>query len=912
MGDALDGAARAKVWAIRGAIFGLLGLIGLSTAQAQEGKRPWEEYDQLIQKNTAITALGPTLFGDAVDLASGSLSFSATDVSLPGNNGLPVAFSRKLVVQDKKGYLKVVNGVNRIVHDNTLADWELDAPRIEGTFAQGWTSACAASTVQEGMPPTIRVVDHWFEARDYWHGNTLVIPGGGGGEMLVATNPATARPTTGGPYYWVTADFTYFSCLPAGQNFTGQAFQAVTADGTRYWFDWASQTYAPDIKNSQSGAGEASLSRRKVAVYATRVEDRHGNWVTYTYANASNAPARLTAIAASDGRAISVTYNAQGHVQTVTANGRVWTYAYAYPSADTGTLVSVTLPDGSAWTYALSALSDARFRYFKPAANSGESYRDCLNPGDVFDTGPIVGTVTHPSGAVGQFTVAPTRFGRSNVPMICGGYSTPQNDTNDDVSFYPVAWDSFALTRKQVSGPGLTAAEWNYQYDAATWFAPGTGPTCTTPGGCAAPVCASDSCAGTSVTTVLGPENTFMRHTFGNSYRYNEGKLLTVQQGSNQPRVILKTTATDYQLAQSGQPYPTPIGTSPQQRGSGFVAEYLRPEVASIVTQQDTDFIRVVAKGCQGAGIYCFDAYARPTKMLKTSAPAQTAELIAPRGRPALTVPATSATGSYPVAWTTVAYASRYELQERAGAAAWSTIHDAAGTSVALSGKQNGGWSYQVRACNAQGCGPWSAIASIEVMVPPANPPAVSAPASSTSGSYTVTWSSVALATTYALDEAKDGGAWTTIHNGSGNSVARSSLPDGAYQYRARACNAGGCSGYSTPVTTTVTLPAPQPPGAPATLTVPSSASTGSTFTVSWSAVVGATSYELYRNRSQQGWTSEYVGGATSKTQNLNFAAVYQYRARACNANGCGAYSPVGAIEVENGTNAVSPVAPTE
>ncbi|REN20805.1 hypothetical protein DSI41_03190, partial [Mycobacterium tuberculosis] len=59
----------------------------------------------------------------------------------------------------------------------------------------------------------------------------------------------------------------------------------------------------------------ANANRIRSELYATRVEDRFGNWVSYRYSNAANAPVRLEAITASDGRQISFSYNARGHVQ---------------------------------------------------------------------------------------------------------------------------------------------------------------------------------------------------------------------------------------------------------------------------------------------------------------------------------------------------------------------------------------------------------------------------------------------------------------------------------------------------------------------------------------------------------------------------------------------------------------------
>ena len=118
-----------------------------------------------------------------------------------------------------------------------------------------------------------------------------------------------------------------------------------------------------------------------------------------------------------------------------------------------------------------------------------------------------------------------------------------------------------------------------------------------------------------------------------------------------------------------------------------------------------------------------------------------------------------------------------------------------------------------------------------------------------------------------------------------------------------RACNDGGCSGYSAAATTTVTITIP-PPAAPATLNAPATAEQTIPFTVSWSSVSGAASYRLERNRNNLGWTEAYDGTAISTSQTLGMAGSYQYRAQACNVNTvCGAYSPIKVVTVEASTD---------
>lgn len=51
---------------------------------------------KLIRAPKALTALGNDLFGDRVNLYRSKLEFVQTDVSLEGNNALPVSVTRKL------------------------------------------------------------------------------------------------------------------------------------------------------------------------------------------------------------------------------------------------------------------------------------------------------------------------------------------------------------------------------------------------------------------------------------------------------------------------------------------------------------------------------------------------------------------------------------------------------------------------------------------------------------------------------------------------------------------------------------------------------------------------------------------------------------------------------------------------
>jgi YD repeat-containing protein len=275
------------------------------------------------------------------------------------------------------------------------------------------------------------------------------------------------------------------------------------------------------------------------------------------------------------------------------------------------------------------------------------------------------------------------------------------------------------------------------------------------------------------------------------------------------------------------------------------------------------------------------------------SATVTTVVTLPPTAAPTVTAPASNATGAFTVNWTSVATATGYELQQRTDGGAWSTVQDAAATSKAVSGLTAGTYEYQARACNAGGCGAYSAITSTVVTLPPVSAPTVTAPASNTTGAFTVNWTNVATATRYELQQRTDGGAWSTVQDAAATSKAVSGLTAGTYGHQARACNAGGCGAYSAIANTVVTLP---PASAP-TVSAPGSNATGA-FTVSWTGVATATRYELQQRKDGGAWSTVQDAAATSKAVSGLTAGSYGYQARACNAGGCGAYSAIASTVV--------------
>ena len=121
-------------------------------------------------------------------------------------------------------------------------------------------------------------------------------------------------------------------------------------------------------------------------------------------------------------------------------------------------------------------------------------------------------------------------------------------------------------------------------------------------------------------------------------------------------------------------------------------------------------------------------------------------------------------------------------------------------------------------------------------------------------------------------------------------------LSTGSYGYQAYACNSAlGCGAASQPRITQVTS---APAGAP-TVSVPSGvAYYPNSFTVSWTAVSTATSYQLQQRKNSGAWSTVYNSTGTNTTRSGS-TGHYEYRATACNVAGCGPWSAIRSVYVQ-------------
>jgi YD repeat-containing protein len=575
-------------------------------------------YETLLKDPKRNLATPGQEFGDQISSENGALSFSVVDVSIPGNNSLPVEFRRELSVTTPGGKLGPAA--------SAMVDWRLGLPRIEASYDEriGWSSSdpnrrvknCSIAQQVYIDPPPPQFDAEYYPAKLTWNPPTLVDPTSGSGGRLLYNKKYLPWPSTGDFKFWLTPNLSYVSCLPtlknaggataAEQRYTaGEGFLLTRPDGVRVWFDWMSLRdrkpfiiTKPLYNPPPATVITDNTWQETFEIYPTRMEDQYGNWVTFTYANKSNEIVRLTRIESSDGRAIDVGYNGNV-VSTVTSGGRTWSYQYY------GGLSKVTNPDGSSWQY--DGLSTNR--YTRGIASS--QYGTCVDSNipwniankDWTTTTGIPGqgryTVKNPAGATADFYYDEVYQGRSNVIKRCfisgySSYATGQVTSKSDVSSR-AAWWGLGVVGKRVSGPGLPEMWWRYSYQSTVAFAPNVG---------------------ANYSKTLEPDGTLIERTYGNQAGKDEGLLLEMVVKKN--GTVLKREKNTYLSQGNTNGFPKLVGFHPNSEFEYPAEVRIRP-LMSRSTELDG---RIYEWKCDtGAATFCLDEYGRPLQTVLQSRP---------------------------------------------------------------------------------------------------------------------------------------------------------------------------------------------------------------------------------------------------------------------------------------------------
>ena len=274
------------------------------------------------------------------------------------------------------------------------------------------------------------------------------------------------------------------------------------------------------------------------------------------------------------------------------------------------------------------------------------------------------------------------------------------------------------------------------------------------------------------------------------------------------------------------------------------------------------------------------------------STPGSVTVLLPPPAPASISVPATS-NGPIAISWAASPTATIYGVDQSVNGGAWSQVYASSPTSTTINAGATGSYQYRAYGCNASACSGYTVSSAVAVTIAPASAPSVSVPASSSTGSYTVSWTGVPGTTSYTLQEQTNGGGWTTIVAAYVGSQAIGGKGSGTYGYRVQACNAGGCGPWSATGSIAVTLL----PAAAATPTVTGVSGYIGSFSASWPAAAGATSYQI-EIMSPDGVPPSTQTG-TSISGLVHYTGYVKVRVKSCNASGCAAWSDYGITYVQ-------------
>ena len=541
-----------------------------------------------------MKALDENLFGDSINHYTGRTEFAVTDVSLPGNSALPVAFARRY--QFDRWVAPGENGHRPAWMMGPLSDWDIDLPYMHGRFPLspqnssmlGWqTSTASMRCSQSNKSLAVPAVNNGYIPEDYWFGNYLYIPGKGDQELIFVETAAQQKAQGSYTYRWATNDGWYLSCLPSSANgVEGEAFLAHAPDGTRYWFN----QFAGTVRSGEAAGKRDGLRSGEVRILLTRVEDRFGNYVVYEYA--ADSDAKLLSITANDGRRLTMTYVGP-HIKTVSDGSRTWTYTYGDWQAglvndETGFLWYVQQPDGAKWNYTT---------IYAPGVVEVDS-RECGVASTWLANIDMIFQATHPSGAQGKFVFNMRRNGRTYVPKACRKYTTAPFSAKE---YVPLNFATVSLSRKEISGLGMSTRiwQWSYQQVAGRYDFH----------------CVGGNCPISKLVTLSKPDGSLVRSVYGIQYGVNDGLLLSSEEVDVDGATVLLRKDNTYQLSPVGQNYEAGFGSNFRQYADPRVA-FQQPKISALISQGGGTYEwRVPMCGL----VRCIDDLTRPTRAERVS-----------------------------------------------------------------------------------------------------------------------------------------------------------------------------------------------------------------------------------------------------------------------------------------------------
>lgn len=598
----LDRESRGAVlWHVVLALFASLGLSSPATAQSSYGELAAERLD-LASRAPQLS--DEAAFGEKIGLYNGTTSFRYVDVSLPSNSSLPVEFAR-------------ISGGE---YNPNFWAWDVDVPKITTVMPVNWTGGWTPD------PPDSVFNDNNVEflRNAYWNGFRMRVDGSSEPLLFRGTDSRIPAGPPGKNFQFMTKGGWLLEVVPA-VNGVGSSLKGYAPNGNIYYFDHLVVDFFDTVihpfkmftvTNGGSNflvtsAFPETLPRNIYVLYVSRIEDRFGNWVNYEWAGP-----QLKRIYGNDGREIVITSfkvvpveldnpnlpDLRYEVTKVSAGTRNWLYAR------TPTASQITNPDGSKWLFTGGVPGHESIRYhredFVEGGSISASYEiaTCVSAYDIEANQTRVYSVTSPSGLTASYRFEPVRFGRANMPYGCVERGGANEATNRN-SRLPHYEDTWSLTSKTVSGPGIATVSTSYSYlGADITFDPAD----------AASVAPAEVAQGPSerVVTVSRSDGQSQQYVFGRDYGINEGLLLEQHELNAQQQAIRSTISTWVAPTENAsQSFALSYGSA----GTGYsdqFSNYNIPRRSTVITQDDVTFRNEVNS---------FDAFVSPLSVTRSS-----------------------------------------------------------------------------------------------------------------------------------------------------------------------------------------------------------------------------------------------------------------------------------------------------
>tara|TARA_R110001583_G_scaffold18918_5_gene74793 strand:- start:13885 stop:18270 length:4386 start_codon:yes stop_codon:yes gene_type:complete len=413
-----------------------------------------------------LQTLTTSLFGDRIDPSSGSVSFSHTDISIPGNSDLEVALRRTL--SDPDSWFR---------ETREFENWSIEIPHVRSTYITDKLNNPKNAYWAVGQACTRRLNSNPYFSRghnkqtfgankdSYWNGDTVFIPGHGSTKFTEKDGDSTYKRynnknwdvecivnNDGSEGFKITLDngVTYTMGKPRKLK-SSKPFVLQPILST-YQCNGTSFPCPPERVGPSNPDSVLEYPQIFAFMLATRVEDRFGNWIDYTY----HSDGRLKKISSNDSRIINIYYT-DDRVSSITANGKTW--QYKYDTSRVKTLKEVVRPDNKSWLFSHDKYSNDSLWIFSNIANHAQvPYHgiQCVATGErnFID-------ITHPEGSKGEFNVKEVCHGQSSVPKI----RRPNPYRRSYESYYtPKESSLFSLNNKVITLTNGEEYVWSYQY----------------------------------------------------------------------------------------------------------------------------------------------------------------------------------------------------------------------------------------------------------------------------------------------------------------------------------------------------------------------------------------------------------------------------------------------------------------